>query len=143
MARKRHATDYVQLNVRMKETMRRQIETAANRNGQTMNAEVLKRLERSFEPEVLHFTEIMGAAFKRGGEAGAAACEHPEWPEAKWIKNSLCYAAAVSAVVDALDAARPRLEFAPHLTPEQRKKGEEMLSEAAARLQRAAKKGAE
>jgi hypothetical protein len=45
MARK--ATDTIQLKVRMSEALRRQMEDAAARNGRSMNAEIVARLQRS------------------------------------------------------------------------------------------------
>jgi hypothetical protein len=47
MARKLAAT--VQLKLRFPERLRRQIEQAAERNRQSMNTEIIERLERSFE----------------------------------------------------------------------------------------------
>src|SRR5262245_30251606 len=46
MARK--ATDTVQLKLRFDEKLRRRIEVAAKRNNQSMNAEIIDRLEASF-----------------------------------------------------------------------------------------------
>jgi Arc-like DNA binding domain len=49
MARK--PTDTVQLKLRFPERLRRRIEQAGERNKQSMNAEIIERLERSFEKE--------------------------------------------------------------------------------------------
>ena len=112
--RKRAKSDYVQLNVRMKESLRREIEKAADRSEVSMNSEVVKRLERSFAaddqfggPEMLNMARLMAAAFLRGGQTGARACGHPKWSPATWIEDPTCYIAAITAVADALVAAGP------------------------------------
>jgi hypothetical protein len=51
MARK--PTDIIQLKVRMRERLRAQLEREAGRQGHSMNAEIVRRLERSFEEEKL------------------------------------------------------------------------------------------
>src|SRR5262249_8651792 len=46
MARKR--TDPIKLQLRLTEVLRRHLERAAERNGRSMNAEIISRLEHSF-----------------------------------------------------------------------------------------------
>jgi hypothetical protein len=48
---KRSKTATADLGLRVKETLRSQIERAAKANGVSMNAEIVDRLERSFRPE--------------------------------------------------------------------------------------------
>ena len=57
MARK--LTDTVKLQVRLSERLRRRLERAAERNECSMNAEIIKRLERSFE-QVDEIEKIFG-----------------------------------------------------------------------------------
>ena len=71
--RKRTAT--VQLKVRMKEPLRGQLEKAAKARGMSLNAEIGKRLERSFEtedrfggPRVVDLIETIATVMKTTGE---------------------------------------------------------------------------
>jgi hypothetical protein len=48
MARK--LTDIINLKLRLSEALRRRLEKAAERNDRSMNAEIIHRLETSFEP---------------------------------------------------------------------------------------------
>jgi hypothetical protein len=45
------ATELVQFKLRIREGLRRQIEREANKNGRSVNAEAVERLERSFEQQ--------------------------------------------------------------------------------------------
>jgi hypothetical protein len=45
---KRKPTDVAQMNLRLKETLRKKIETEAKKNGWSLNQELVRRLERSF-----------------------------------------------------------------------------------------------
>jgi Arc-like DNA binding domain len=56
MARK--LTDTIQLKVRMSEALRRQMEDAAARNGRSMNAEIVARLEYSARKDQDAITEL-------------------------------------------------------------------------------------
>jgi hypothetical protein len=47
----REPTDIVQLKVRMRERLRAELAAEASWEGHSLNAEIVKRLERSFEPE--------------------------------------------------------------------------------------------
>jgi predicted HicB family RNase H-like nuclease len=50
----RKPTDTIQLKVRMSETLRRQMEDAAVRNGRSMNAEIVARLGNSIQKSAWH-----------------------------------------------------------------------------------------
>lgn len=56
MARK--PTDTVQLKVRLSEALRRQMEDAAARNGRSMNAEIVTRLQSSIQKNQDAITEL-------------------------------------------------------------------------------------
>jgi hypothetical protein len=56
MARK--PADTIQLKVRMSEALRRQMEDAAARNGRSMNAEIVARLEYSARKDQDAMTEL-------------------------------------------------------------------------------------
>jgi hypothetical protein len=60
MARKR--TDTIKLQLRLSERLRRRIERAAERDECSMNAEIIKRLEQSFE-QVDKIEEILGGEY--------------------------------------------------------------------------------
>ena len=49
---KRARSDTVQLKVRMKESLRSSIETSAKKSGHSLNAEIVRRIESSFESEM-------------------------------------------------------------------------------------------
>jgi hypothetical protein len=56
MARK--PTDTIQLKVRLSEALRRQMEDAAARNGRSMNAEIVARLQHSIQKDQDAITEL-------------------------------------------------------------------------------------
>jgi hypothetical protein len=56
MARK--LADTIQLKVRMSEALRRQMEDAAARNGRSMNAEIVARLQYSIQKDQDALTEL-------------------------------------------------------------------------------------
>ena len=45
------ASDIVQIGVRLEERLRRRLERAASQSGQSMNAEIVERLRRSFQSD--------------------------------------------------------------------------------------------
>ena len=47
----RYPLDIVQIGVRMEEKLRRRLERAASQSGQSMNAEIVERLKRSFQSD--------------------------------------------------------------------------------------------
>jgi len=59
---KRPPSEIVQVKVRMREDMRRKLETAARKSGQTVNAEILRRLEQSLERPAEPIEEVARAA---------------------------------------------------------------------------------
>ncbi len=58
--RPRRPRDIVQVNLRIRESERRQLEAAAKRNMTSLNAEMASRIVRSFEQE--HVLQIDGLA---------------------------------------------------------------------------------
>jgi hypothetical protein len=52
----RRGGEIVQVKVRMRADMRRGLAKDAERHGQTLNAEILKRLERSFGADIISAT---------------------------------------------------------------------------------------
>jgi Arc-like DNA binding dprotein len=54
----RKPTDTIQLKVRLSEALRRQMEDAAARNGRSMNAEIVARLQHSIQKDQDAITEL-------------------------------------------------------------------------------------
>jgi predicted HicB family RNase H-like nuclease len=50
---KRKITDQVQINVRMREALRAKLEQSAKKNYESLNREIVDRLERSFDRQDL------------------------------------------------------------------------------------------
>jgi hypothetical protein len=88
MARKPHET--VQLKLRFPESLRRRLERDAGRNKQSMNSEIVSRLESSFEPQRLDLYLMLQTAYE-----GAVAKHGGRGP----------YAEAIKAVAEPLAAA--------------------------------------
>jgi hypothetical protein len=110
----RSQSAYAHLKVRMKEPLRAVLEQAARERGVSMNAEIVARLERSFEEEerfggsaMSPIVSMLAGAFKRGGELGKHARQHPEWTTSEWLADPICYRAAAYAVADALNLPGP------------------------------------
>lgn len=106
MARKPAET--VQLKLRFSESLRRKLERAAAQNAQSMNAEIVRRLEKSIEtedllanvlggPELRTYALSMIAAFAAAGRDAAAGR-----PAAEWLRDPECYRSAVVAVAASL-----------------------------------------
>src|SRR5688500_1280952 len=83
---RRDKTETVQVGLRLKEPLRKALDEAARQRRVSMNAEIVARLERSFEAEdrfggssILPIVNMLAGAFVRGGQLGAAAQGHPEW----------------------------------------------------------------
>jgi hypothetical protein len=51
VARKPYRFEIVQIGVRLEERLRRRLERAASQSGQSMNAEIVERLKRSFQSD--------------------------------------------------------------------------------------------
>ena len=62
MARKPH--EMVQLKLRFPESLRRRLERDAGRNKQSMNSEIVSRLESSFEPRPLDLYLMLQTAYE-------------------------------------------------------------------------------
>src|SRR5262249_34094594 len=71
----RRPADLVQLKLRFDERLRRRIERAAERNECSMNAEIIKRLEQSFEQagkiEEFFWGGVAGGLWMGGGKNGS------------------------------------------------------------------------
>lgn len=74
--------DIVPLGLRMPPDLKERIEAASKQNGRSMNAEIVARLQASFDPRGIETTEMAHAAFAAATLAVRAALKllkkHPE-----------------------------------------------------------------
>lgn len=110
----------VSLGLRVTADIKRKLDTAAVKNDRSQSQEAEFRLEQSFNeedavggPDLAVFARLMSAAFLRGGQRGARAMSR-RWTPAQWVNDPFCYAAAASAVVDALNTAQPLVYQSAH-----------------------------
>jgi hypothetical protein len=71
----RKPTEVVQVNLRIKESLRRRLERAAMASGSSLNAEMIERLEKSFQnedlrPKLDNLTEIIHAITAKHAREG-------------------------------------------------------------------------
>jgi hypothetical protein len=99
---RRKETETVQVGLRVKESLRVALEQAASERGVSMNAEIVRRLERSFAEELAFGSAelrrvgyLMASAFAMAGQFNAG-------DKQDWIKDRDCYRAGLIGVVDAL-----------------------------------------
>jgi hypothetical protein len=120
---KRDPKALVQLKVRMREPLRARLEEEASLRGVSINAEVVDRLEHTFQrndllAEVLSLTfgdRLAGLLIMLGvAMAGAAAIAPPYqgrrllFQDDSWASDPRCYGAAAFAAKTLLDSARPK-----------------------------------
>lgn len=125
----------IQLKVRMKESLRRQIDSSARARGISLNADVVKRLEESFlpaerlfdEPILTVVAQLVGASFATGGQLAARRLGHPEWKADEWMQDPSAFRSALTAAFAALAGLAPD-ESKPNLDEIER------LAEAAANI---------
>jgi hypothetical protein len=110
----REKTATVDLRVRMKESLRSQVQAAAEDHGISLNAEAVARLERSFQdeerfggPEAFTALVTMMAAFLGTGQTAARSSGHPDWQIPDWMADPYSYQSAATAVVEALWSNHP------------------------------------
>ena len=127
---KRPKTATVDLKVRMKEPLRAKIETSAKKSGISLNAEVVRRIESSFEAEKresLIASQATGSLYASfGGLEGfmvmrllANAISTMEiTSERKWREDPALFAEVKKACGQILNFFRPRDEGQPSLSIE-------------------------
>jgi hypothetical protein len=117
----RSESDTVQLKVRMKEPLRAALEEAARQRGVSLNSEVVRRLERSFEQEqrledvfggidVYRLMRVIAAIMDSAGSTALLYKPPPGFVdarEARWPADPYAYDQALQAGVHALEALRP------------------------------------
>jgi hypothetical protein len=119
MPRKRKEADTVQISVRAKEPLRRQLEEAAKERGVSMNVEIIDRLQRSFENErrieeifgsreVYGLMHIVAAAIHETGRAAGFYATHSLEGAAGWLRHPFAYDEAVKAAMKVFEVFRPK-----------------------------------
>jgi hypothetical protein len=123
---KRKTTDQVQINVRMREGLRAKLELSAKKNYESLNREIVDRLERSFDRQELlvealtlaygnHLAAILMALGKVMESAGKVArlATNPAVGAEPWHTDPFAYQEAMVAAYLLLRELRPRSEFVP------------------------------
>ena len=123
----RERTATVDLKVRLKESLRAQIEAAAREHGVSLNSETAARLERSFQDEELlpQLLEIaygrevaglllaLGSVMRDAGEHAGVRSLNTFSGAAEWFANPIAYEEARAAAATVLDALRPSGDASP------------------------------
>jgi hypothetical protein len=111
---KRSKAATVDLKVRVKEPMRAALERSAKSRGISMNAEMGRRLERSFEseaarggPDVDAILDAMGAAMKATGESMAFLATGKLHKDGRWLSHPFAFDKAARAAAHVLEGFRP------------------------------------
>ena len=116
---KRKTTDYIQINVRMREALRAKLETSAKRNDESLNREIVDRLERSFDRQELlidamtltygeHLSGllmVMARAMADAGKMGVFVSDPRS--KANWWDVPFAYNEAAIAALIVLKSFRP------------------------------------
>lgn len=123
---KRKTTDYIQINVRMREGLRAKLEQSAKRNDESLNREIVDRLEQSFDRQELLVDAVtlaygrelgflllaMGkAADEAGKQAGAIASITSGMRSPQWTTVPYCYQQAANAMMAILHEFKPKGEY--------------------------------
>jgi hypothetical protein len=112
---RRERTAVVQLKIRMREALRARLEEEANTRGVSINAEVVDRLQRTFEhqdllPEVLtlaYSNETAGLLIMLGSVMNDAGHSHLDARRSRyWVGDPAAYEQAVLAGITLLNATR-------------------------------------
>lgn len=113
----RKPTEVVQLKLRFSERLRARLEKAAAKTN-SLNTEIIQRLERSFSGEdvvaealggheVRHLTVSIASAFVDGCKSAARADGHDDWTAKDWLKDQACYRAGIVRATMNLIEAMP------------------------------------
>jgi hypothetical protein len=114
-------SDTVGLTLRLKESLRSELERSAKERGASLNSEVVHRLERSFDQDqrledvfgsadLFGLLRAVGTAMDAAGKyAGFMSTRSPEGARG-WIDHPYAYDQAVQAAERVLDALRPHGE---------------------------------
>ena len=98
----RKPNEVVQLKLRFAERLRARLEKAASKTDNSLNTEIIRRLERSFAEEdviaealggheLRHLALSFASSFADGCKSTARASGHDEWIARDWIQDQDCY----------------------------------------------------
>lgn len=118
---KREQSDTVQLNLRIKEPIRQKIEESAREHGVSMNAEMVDRLEKSFElqrniedifgsSQIFGIMKIIASTMNEIGKHGYYLSNRKLDDGDRWLRDPFAYDEALGAVTTVLEALRPKGE---------------------------------
>jgi hypothetical protein len=111
--------DFIQVRIRIKKSLHTGLEKAAEERGASMNAEIVERLERSFQIDriiggpivedraLLAIAKMVAAAMHDSGRHGAFTATRSAEQTARWHDNAFAYDQAVKAAETILEAFRP------------------------------------
>lgn len=117
---KRKPNDPVQIGLRLPERLRAKLEQSAKRNDESLNREIVNRLERSFDRQDLLIEALtlaygghvagrllmIGRAMQEAGRLAAAAANPRTSPDL-WVQQPFAYRQAMKAVMMVLFDFRP------------------------------------
>jgi hypothetical protein len=120
---KRAKSDTAQLNLRIKETIRQKIELAARDHGVSMNAEMVDRLQRSFDLDasvveifgsrgLFEIMKIVASTMTQIGRGEYMLLRRAADPGDHWLSDAHAYDEAVGAAKKILEMFRPKGDFA-------------------------------
>ena len=115
---KREPTAIAQVGLRIPEALRARIEKAAKATGNSMNAEIVQRLEGSFEleerlggPQLKNLIEAIASAMKSTGQIAGDIEASGSTRPGSWLVLPYSFNQAFEAAVAILEAHRPKGEI--------------------------------
>lgn len=114
----RKPNEVVQLKLRFAERLRARLEKAASKTNDSLNTEIVRRLERSFAEEdviaealggheLRHLALSFASTFADGGKSAARAAGHDDWTARDWIQDQDCYRIGIVRAMMNLIEAMP------------------------------------
>lgn len=111
---KRGASVRAQVPLRIPEALRARIEKAAKETGQSMNAEIIDRLEKSFGiedrlggPRLVEIVEAMASAMKTTGQTASLLQSDTVMDQGQWLRLPYAFDKATEAAMAVLEHHRP------------------------------------
>jgi hypothetical protein len=119
---KREQSDTVQLNLRIKEPIRQKIEESARDHGVSMNAEMVDRIQKSFDidgtigdifgsSQIFGIMKIIASTMNEMGRSEYYRSQRALDLGDRWLSDPYAYDEAMGAAVRVLEALRPKGEI--------------------------------
>ena len=112
---KRGKSPRAQVPLRIPEALRARIEKAAKETGQSMNAEIIDRLEGSFGtedrlggPRLVEIVEAMASAMKTTGQTASLVFSDNAMNRGEWLRLPYAFNQAAKAAAAVLEHHRPK-----------------------------------